>query len=799
MNFTLRKRDYIKLIAICFISIALDLFLFIDVSSPPAWDQGYHLSNLFKMYNIISNDNVNLPVKIDEILNVTDNYRGPLTYLLTSLKLFFINNSYKVAYISNHIFNIICIISIFELGKQIKDSKTGLWASIFFTFSPLIIKERTDYMIDLSLTSFTILYILVLTKWYLSQKKISIYSPLSGITLGLIFLTKPTGIVAFIIPSIILIIQNLKKKISKKDFLLETFIFFFTFLLLILPWFSRHWITIISSTLNAFKWGVSYQEGLDYNTLDGWLFYIKKLPNIFGIINLNIIFIIFISCIVNRKNLKLLIKKFRSKVLIWLSFIILNFYVVVSFMSTKDLRFFMPIYPVICIYLSLIFNYLNLFFFRNNFKNMIMTFSISLSMIIQIQDYDNIVSLKKDSFLKSWPHKQIIREIEKESPYHISTLAILPDTKEINTFNLEAEAVRQGERVAIRQVVSNKESYKDDLKYFDWFLIKTNDQGVMTSESKILLQDYLSKNRSFTVHKEWQLNDKSKVSLYKRKVLNSYIKKSKCSSEPSLELEEIDNGIKLKFIANGEIISSSNLLLDFTSENSKLNENISIAQGLINESLENSKCYEVIQNSPLEKNKFKKESKIFFNSKILNNSGEIMTIPSKNNFINFSNKDIDKLENILMENKIREVDKLGQYLKKGEFEKLFNKVGVLNQSDPKQRYLENSEIIYKQRYEETKNLNYLYNVLITQILQRKVENALKTVDKILNFDALNGNTYLTKSIINTYLIKPKDAQEAINNSKIYEKSTESQQILNILEGIINIMNLKFVTAYQILS
>ena len=149
MNFILRKRDYIKLIAICVISIALDLFLFIDVSSPPAWDQGYHLSNLFKMYNIVSNDNINLPIKIDEILNVTDNYRGPLTYLLTSLKLFFINNSYKVAYISNHIFNIICIVSIFELGKLIKDSKTGLWASIFFTFSPLIIKERTDYMIDL--------------------------------------------------------------------------------------------------------------------------------------------------------------------------------------------------------------------------------------------------------------------------------------------------------------------------------------------------------------------------------------------------------------------------------------------------------------------------------------------------------------------------------------------------------------------------------------------------------------------------------------------------------------------------
>lgn len=799
MIITLGKRDYIKLIIICCISIALDLFFFIDISSPPAWDQGYHLSNLFKMYNIISNHNISIAIKFDEILNVTDNYRGPLTYFLSSLKLILIDNSYKVAYISNHIFNTICIISIFELGKLIKDSNTGFWASIFFTFSPLIIKERTDYLIDLSLTSFTILYILFLTKWNLSKKEISIYSFLSGINLALIFLTRPTGIVIFFIPTIILFLQKFKEKIYKKNFLLEAFVFFLFFTLLILPWFSRHWITILSSTLNAFKWGINYQEGLDYNTLEGWLFYLKKIPDVFGIFNFILIFIILLSSILNISNLKNLINKFKSKELIWLSVISLNFYILVSFMSTKDLRFFMPIYPVICIYLSLIFNYLTLFFFRNKLKIMAMTFSLSLSIIIQINQYKNIIVFKNNSFLESWPHKQIIREIEIQSPYHISTLAILPDTKEINTFNLEAEAVRQGEKVAIRQVVSNKESYKEDLKYFDWFLIKTDDQGVMTSESKVSLQKYLSNNQSFIVHKEWKLNDKSKVSLYKRKVLSSYIKESKCSSEPFIDLKEIDNGIKLRFISTGEIISSSNLLVDFTSENLKLNENISIAQGLINNSLDNSKCYEVIQDLPFEKNKFKKESKIFFNPKILDDSGEIINITSKKNYINFSNKKINNLDKILMENKIRQVDKLGQYLKKGEFEKLFNLVGILNQSDPKQRYLENSELIYKQRYEETRELNHLYNVLISQILQKKVKNALVTVNNILNFDFTNGNTYLTKSIINTYLMKPREALEAINKAKMYNRSSESEPIIEILEGVVNIMNFKLLNAYKILS
>ena len=81
----------------------------------------------------------------------------------------------------------------------------------------------------------------------------------------------------------------------------------------------------------------------------------------------------------------------------------------------------------------------------------------------------------------------------------------MPDTKEINTFNLEAEASRQGEYVAVRQVISNKETYKDDLEFFDWFLIKTGYQGVMSNEAKNLLNQYLLKNPSFIIQKEWDL------------------------------------------------------------------------------------------------------------------------------------------------------------------------------------------------------------------------------------------------------------------------------------------------------
>ena len=70
----------------------------------------------------------------------------------------------------------------------------------------------------------------------------------------------------------------------------------------------------------------------------------------------------------------------------------------------------------------------------------------------------------------NWPHADIINEIKKENNNIVSTLAVLPDTKEINTFNLEAEASRQGENVAVRQVISNKETYKEDLNFLTGFL-----------------------------------------------------------------------------------------------------------------------------------------------------------------------------------------------------------------------------------------------------------------------------------------------------------------------------------------
>ena len=183
---------------------------------------------------------INISEKSNQLLNVTDSYRGPLTYFLSALFLRVFNNTYQFAYLSNQIFNIICIFSIFNISKLLKNESTGIWAALIFTFSSLILNHRSDYLIDLSLTSFSTLGFLFFTKWYLDKKIFSFYSALSGASLGLIFLTRPTGITIFLLSFILILIKLIYCKSSFSSSLKEFIFFLSSFILIIFPWFSRN-------------------------------------------------------------------------------------------------------------------------------------------------------------------------------------------------------------------------------------------------------------------------------------------------------------------------------------------------------------------------------------------------------------------------------------------------------------------------------------------------------------------------------------------------------------------------------
>ena len=63
MEFKIIKNDYEKILFIIILSSLVDFFYISQINNPPAWDQGYHLSNVFKMYNILGAQGININEK----------------------------------------------------------------------------------------------------------------------------------------------------------------------------------------------------------------------------------------------------------------------------------------------------------------------------------------------------------------------------------------------------------------------------------------------------------------------------------------------------------------------------------------------------------------------------------------------------------------------------------------------------------------------------------------------------------------------------------------------------------------
>ena len=784
---------YFKLFIVFLFSILLDYLWLNNTNSIPAWDQGYHLSNAFKMHNIYEFYKNDYQTLWNNLLKVTDSYRGPLTYFFSSLFLKIFGISYKNAYLSNHIYSLICLFSIFELGKITLNKSVGLWAAIIFTFSPLIISQRTDYLIDLSLTAFITLTFLFITRWFLSQNIFSIYSIITGLTLGFVFLVKPTGIVLLIFPLLITFSRRIHKSKNKLLIIGELILLFSTFLIIIYPWFSKNWLTILSSIINAWQWGIKYQEGFEISDIESWFFYFLRIPNIIGKTSFWTLITIFLYRVFYFNSEPIFNLRASKKTnLLYLSFF-LNVYLITSFMSTKEIRFFLPILPIICIFLSIILNS------KNKFKELFFKRVILITILITIIFYQNsflsFFSFGKNTNIRPEDyllHKEIIDEISKSNMNITSTLAVLPDTREINTFNLEAEASKEGEYVAVRQIISKKDTYKFDLENFDWFLIKTGDQGIMKNEAKELLEKKLYNKEAFKIQKEWQLPDKSNLRLIRRRLPTILVEKSICKSKtPIINIEKIDNGVKLIINGNGNNLISSKILLNLKTNNKIYKENISLANGMFHPEFSQNSCYSIEQNVPIKLNLIEEDKSNNLNVDIIfiNRLGEI--IFTDKNILKSVDSDLNK--SFLMANKIEKVKQLGLNLKFGRFDELFKLVEILNQSDPKQVYLKDAEDIYMIRYAIDKNEDDLYSILISQILQRKINDAKNTSNLIIkNNKNFNQNIYITQAVINLYLLNIRDARLSINTAKSLSNYKDNDDIVKTIDKILSIFELKFI-------
>jgi hypothetical protein len=378
-----------------------------------------------------------------------------------------------------------------------------------------------------------------------------------------------------------------------------------------------------------------------------------------------------------------------------------------------------------------------------------------------------------------WPLAQIVATVRRASPHQLSTLAVLPDHERLNAFNLDAEGRRQQLRVAARQTIAPLESAGDDLNRFDWFLIKDGNQGVMSDERQARQAALVQASTDFVEAGRWPLPDGSTAVLMQRRALSLDVQLLPQCDPGSVKagVQLSPEGLSINLLGSVRSLDGAALLIDAvstTGANSRADQ--SVGQGMLRlEDMPASQCIRIEQRLGLPTD-IGEISRI----QLVQPTGQIQALdishdqePTPNN-------------GAFLNNRVTELQKLGAMLRRGELDAIFQTVGPLNQSDPQQAYLSDSEKILSARLrQQPSNLNDLYGLALAQALQRRATAAAATLNSIIKLDSNNPNGHLALGFVELYQFRPGSAERPLQtaaalspNNKTIETLLRVQQAMS---------------------
>lgn len=754
---TLNRRDLVVLLAIWVACITLDLLWIQRQQIPPAWDQGEHLSRAIGIWNVLRQP---APWSSDwwfQLWAEAPSYRGPLTYVLTAPVLELLGPSFTSAMAANGLWNGLLLLSCYGLGRQVHSRTAGLWSAFFAAVSPALLNQRTDFLIDLSLTAVLSSCWWLLSEWrWQSEGNHWRWPLLSGVGLAAVFLTRPTGLVLLWLPLLLLALRALHAARQQRWQPLAQLLASATLALaLSWPWFSQNWLTILSTINKARHWGVAYQEGLEANSLEGWLYYPRLLPTMAGGVLVAIVLCGAGLAQIQRSNKRHKARPPAGWWLWWLS-LPMGGMLVSTLMTSKDFRFVLPLLPQLCLGLGVLVARVHTGW-AIPWRVALMAIGLQSALWNQFGWGLNLSGFPSHRPISEsgWPLEQIVATVRRSSPHQLSTIAVLPDSERLNAFNLDAEGRRQQGRVAARQTVSPLDTAGDDLQHFDWFLIKNGDQGVMSDERQARQASLVAASPAFIEAGRWPLPDGSSALLMKRRELSLDVEPlNNCSRGPiKASLEGSPGGWALSLQGPVRRLRGARLLVDTANGKAQYRADQAVGLGLLRvDDLPAESCIRVHQQLADSNAELLENVKI----QLLAADGQRERVVVEVRPPTTSSED-------LLVNRISELQKLGGLLQRGELDALFSRVGPLNQSDPNQAYLGDSEAILQARLQQQpNNLSDLYALAVAQALQRKAAPAAHTLEHIHQRDPSNANALMGLGVVQLYRFKPWAAQQALD-------------------------------------
>ena len=795
------NKDYIILLTIWLIGLMIDRTWFFLDESIPAYDQSAHLTGALHHYRIFQNLNILSGDWWLSLWQLTPSYRAPFVYICTVPFLVLFGKGHDQASLVNLVYTAVIILSVYHLGNYLfQNRKIGITASIFCLLFPIMGIIRTDYLLDYGLTAIVIATFTVLTIWKDSYSGFLswILTLLLGIGIGLIMLSKPTGFIFILIPSICtLIIFISKRKFIK---LIQTGLSLILAWLIAGSWYSVNWLTIITSALNANHVGIGEGDP-SATTIAGWLYYPQAIPETVGFPILFVSIGIFLIYLFKRRVTQNVLPDNLSKsALTWLFISLISSYIICSLGTNKDIRFILPCFPVISLILAYFFNLIDNIWFN---KLRLATFVLSGIILL-----NNLFPLPlihawggrhlPNDESKKYPLAELMEKINQTTPYLRTTLGVIPvSTPQVNEFTLDYFGTLADFRIYGRKLTMKLSQVNQDLQYLSWYVTKDNepDEPGEKGETKRKLKSLVEADPELKLQNDWVLPHGDKLRLYHRKNPHVVVEKLNVDNKP-LALEKViianevitnqNNSVTYEITGSWDELQNGLLLLKWQNGQSAWYHDHAIA-------LDNLYCgikchpqgnFRVIENLatfiPQELPLGKYQLSALYLDKI---NGKITPLNIPNIIVNVT--DTGKLEKTPPLDLVSRMSQLAVDLQQGKLDNIFVQIDNFNQYDPTQDYLKQIEFAANYYLEnEPNNLNWRYTLVLSQLLQRKAPELIQNLTELTKYDRQNPYTWLYLAFVYLYDFQPKQAEKQLI---IAEKLKPDIPELKTLKTVTNIM------------
>lgn len=795
------KRDYIILLIIWFVGLIIDrLWFFLD-ESIPSYDQSAHLTTALHHYRIFQNFQIFSGDWWLSLWQLTPSYRAPFVYICTVPFFLLFGKGYDQASLVNLMYTAIILISVYHLGNYLfKNRKTSINASIFCLLFPILGIMRTDYLLDYGLTALVILTFTIITIWrdtcngFLSW----ILTLSLGLGIGLIMLAKPTGFIFILIPSIWILVNFIKERKYIK--LVQTGLSLILAWLICGFWYSLNWLTIITSALNANNVGKAEGDPPP-TTIAGWLVYPQTIPESVGLPILFVsIGILLVYLIKHKFRNDAIIDRAHNSALNWLLTFLVSSYIICSLGTNKDIRFILPLFPILSLILSYCFNLID-----SRWFNKIRLGTLALSVIILLNNLFPLPLIQvwggkhlPNNESQKYPLAQVIDKINQTNPYLRSTLGVIPvSTPQVNEFTLDYFGTLADFRVYGRKLTTKLSQIERDLQYFTWYVTKDNepDEPGERGETKRKLKSLVESSADLKLQDEWVLPNGDKLRLYQRlnpavvieklNNTNSAITLNQITIDNQLIVDQ-NNPVTYEITGSWDDLQNGLLLLKWHNEQSSWYHDHAIALGNLYCGI---KCHPqgsfrvsetistfVPKTLPLGKYQL---SALYLDKR--NRKVTPLNIPNIN--VTVANK--GKIEKSPALDLVSQMSKLATELQKGKLDNIFVQIDNFNQYDPTQDYLKQIEFAANYRLkDEPDNLNWRYTLVLSQLLQRQVSALIQNLTELTKYDAKNPYTWLYLAFIYLYSFQPAQAEQKL---AIAEQIKPDIPELKTLKTVTNIM------------